>query len=327
MSCFRKLNSRILTCSILPLSLLLLALVSCSTGNLKAPVAEFAAQAAAGVEEITFYYQELNEYERQLYLEERALDAKLEVLKVDEQGKPTPLFDKPFDPRAIQARVRLLNELQNYTTQLASLSAGGDEKRFKTEVAKLTSNLTNVKDRFDQLSSGESAPDADAKKFLNPIGTIVGIIGEAILEKKRSDAVKDIIIKSSEPVNQAFEFLEKDMQKFIDATRRTGQRLQLAEWVSYYNENREKMTLEERKATLTYIRQLVNETDLVTQASPSQIATALKNAHLALVEAAKAPGSTATGSFWALFESYQEEIKELVGAIQELRALRERREQ
>ena len=287
-----------------------------------AQIKQFATVTSAGVEEISSYYLELNDYERQLYIEERMLDPTLEATSRTSENQPTPLSRDRFDPAAIQVRIRLLRQLQDYTEGLSTLAGGSQEQSFKQQLSALDGNLTGLKDRIDQVSGGDGK-DKDAKKYLDPITSIIGIIGQAIVEKKRADAIHNIIIQGETPVNSALDLLQADMQKYLDSTRLTGEAQRLFDWMTYYNDHRAKMSPQERKETLEHIRQLAQASEILAYRSPSTIVASLKKAHIALVQSAR------NGNKQSLFEflkAYQDDIKELVEAIQELRELRKGRE-
>lgn len=293
-------------------------LISCAGRPSHTTITEFAQTTEQGVEVISDYYTQLNDYELELYLEERALNPKLEVLKTDAKGNRTPLFGPQFDPKGIQARVRLLKQLENYCTQLASLSSGREEKAFKTQMAALSANLTQVKDRLDSLS-GQGGGDQDLKKYVNPIGTIVGIIGQALVERKREKAIRKVILENAASIDSVLDFLQKDIETFVDPTRIAGEQIRLLLWVEYYNDNKGKLTVEQRRETLAKIEQIVAKTSLLSRAKPSHIVGTLREAHAALVDATKASETgAAAGNFFALLQEYKSEIQELIAATKEL---------
>jgi hypothetical protein len=89
--------------------LVVFVIAACNQGNdFKASIADFQLSTDIATAAIKTYYTELNQYERDLYLQERLLNDSLRIAIKDRSGKPTPLLIPPFDPAAIQGRVDCL---------------------------------------------------------------------------------------------------------------------------------------------------------------------------------------------------------------------------
>ena len=216
---------------------LVLVVGGCGQRNFKEPIAKFQNSTTAATTAISSYYTKLNQYERDLYLEERLLNEKLEVLKVDQHGKPTPLFDPPFDPKSIQARLSLMRQIATYGERLSELAGNDAPERFKTNTKTLEESLNSLKSTFNEL--GNKPDDKEAKDYVGPIGNIAGIVGKALIERKREKALKEAIANGDKPVTEILNFLERDLKKYVELTLRAGHRQSAGEWVNYYNIHRE----------------------------------------------------------------------------------------
>ena len=74
-------------------------LPGCATAQWARPIGDFQASVDARVAVIGAYYEDLNAYERRMYLENAYLDPNEEVLFTDASGKPTPMAGRVFSAR------------------------------------------------------------------------------------------------------------------------------------------------------------------------------------------------------------------------------------
>jgi hypothetical protein len=300
--------------------LVALLLAACSPGNdFKAPIARFQESTETATAAIKTYYAALNEYERSLYLQERLLHDSLRVAIRDRQGNPTPLFFKPFSPEALEGRLDLLQQISLYGQQLAALAGNEAPAQAQKNLMTLSGDLSNLDATFKALSKND---DPEAARYIGPISTILGIVTNQLLEKKRTNALRQAIRQGQHPIDSLLTFLEEDLRKYVESTRTTGQRLELAEWVNYYNRHIGKLSFAERQQVLRHIEQAVAELELVQKSQPADVVTGLRKAHLALVQYAASsskPGDL--GSLVSAVKAFEKEARQLVEATIALRKL------
>jgi hypothetical protein len=302
------------------LALLLVAtLASCKRGDdFKAYIAKFQQSTETVSEAISIFYTELNQYERTLYLQERLLDDTLRVAIKDNKGNPTPLLIPPFDPEAIQGRIDLLEQIAYYGQQLAALAGNEAPAKTKENLMALSEDLTKLNTRFEDLQE----TDTEAGKYIGPITTILGVVSKPLLEKKRTAAIQQAIREGQKPINALLTFLEQDLKKYVEATRNTGQRQQIADWVNYYNRHLGKMSLSQRQLLLNHINQAAVGVDLVKRSQPSDVVLELKKMHAALVKYAASGGKPADlGALKSALKSFQEEARQLVETVAAMQKL------
>ena len=302
------------------LLLLVFSLDACSPGNdFQAPIARFQQSTETATVAIKAYYSELNQYERKLYLQERHLHDSLRVAIRDSKGNPTPLLFKPFAPEALQGRLDLLQQISQYGQQLAALAGNEAPQEAKKNIMTLAADLSDLNATFAALSKNK---DPEAARYIGPIATILNIVSEPLLEKKRSNALRQAIREGQKPVETLLTFLEQDLRKYVESTRTTGQRLELAEWVNYYNRHIGKLSLAQRQQVLQHIAQAVAELELVQQSQPADVVVGLRKAHAALVQYAASSGKPGDlGSLVSAVKGFQQEAQQLVEATLALRKL------
>jgi len=291
---------------------------ACQQPAYKEPIAKFQESTEAATAAIEVYYSELNGYERELYLLERLVDPKKEILDL----RKTPLLTNPFDPKAIQVRVALLQQLANYAEHLSTLAGNDAPKRFRANTTTLAGNLTALQNTFTKLNS-PTGTDKAAKDYVGPLGTIAGIIGEAATARKRDKALKKAIIDGEAPINRLFAFLERDFRKYVVDTRVSGSLQKLTELVNAYNQVPKRNTVprDERRQLLLEIEQAADEYRIIQETQPADIVKAMREAHQALVKLAKDTNPTTLNSLLSTLEAYNEQVEALTNAALELEEL------
>jgi hypothetical protein len=301
---------------------LLLAFVlgACSQGSdFKGSIAGFLDSTETATAAIKSYYAALNQYERDLYLQERLLDNSLRVAIKDSKGNPTPLLFQPFAPEALQARLNLLEQIALYGQQLAALAGNDAPGQAKKNLQTLGGHLTNLDTTFAGLSKHS---DRAATRYLGPLGAMMGIVSSPLLEKRRTDAIRRAIREGQKPIDDLLTFLEQDLRKYVETTRNTGHRLEVAEWVNYYNRHLDKLTFAQRQTLLGHIKRSVEELELVKASQPADVILGLREAHQALVAYAASSGkATDLASLENAVRAFQEEAQKLVEAVIALQRL------
>ena len=297
---------------------------ACHEEKLKQPITNFQKNTETAATAISSYYTELNHLERDLYFQDQLLNPHWQVLFKDSIGKPTPLLSDPFDPNSIQARIALIRQIAAYAEKLSVLAGHEGPGRLQTNAAELTTSFVKLGGRFNELGNSSDSADQDAKDYAGPISAIVGIIGQVIIEEEREKALKPAIRKGEKPITEILSFLERDLKKYVESTRRTGHKQKLAQLVSAYNNNaaRDTLPLEQRKKMLDQIRQAAEEVRIISVSQPADVIRGMKGVHQELVKAAHAPTSTNLGAVMSALEEYDDKVEDLVEAAIKLRELR-----
>ena len=298
-------------------------LTGCAQKNFKEPIAKFQKSTDEAAAAISSYYTELNRFERDLYFQERLVEPETRVLLIDETGKPTLLLGDPFDPESIQARIALIRQIAIYGEKLSDLAGNDAPDRFKMGVTELKTSLGNLVGRFEDLANKPDNPDKAAKDYVEPIGSIVDVIGQTLIERKRQKALKLAILNGEKPITEILDFLERDLKKYVESTQRTGRRQALSELVNKYNNtpNRDKRPWIELKMMLDEIQQAAEAVRIVSASQPADVVIGMREVYRELIKAAKAPPPSDLGSIISALEEYEAKVKELGEAVIKLREL------
>jgi hypothetical protein len=279
---------------------LALALAGCKTpGSYREPVARFQEGNTAASAALGKYYQELNRFERDLYLDERLYDTSLEVLATADK-QPTPLVGKLFSPESIQARMDALALLGVYAERLAALAGAEDVGKLPEGAQALGTQLGTLGTRLQTLAG---RGDATASRYVAPVTSLVGVVTSLFLENKQGQALQKGLEEGAPQVQALLDLVETDLVEVLGPQRLTGAKQALASRVTYYNAQRDKLSLAERRAVLEDLRQAATTYEALVVAHPAELARALRDAHEALLRFAREERSV---------KSFQE----LTGAMQ-----------
>ena len=294
---------------------LIFGLLGCGQLNIKEPLDKFSKATNAATASLSAYYTSLNEYEREVYLEERALDPSLRVERTDAQRQPTALLHKEFPQKSIDMRIDLFDQIATYCTRLGELAGNDAPERFSANMKTLGDNLKTLRKDLD------TAPTADttAKDYIGPISALVGVVGTMALEAKRNNEVRKAIVDGDKPVTEIIGFLRKDFTSTILPLRQTGDYLELGRMVHAYNRaDRAKWSYAERRASLDRINAQIVMVN--TFGNPAIVLDKMEKAYQALVVAAK-PGSKSADLAEAVsrLDDYVNQVTKLVDAIRAVR--------
>ncbi|MBO0939481.1 hypothetical protein J2I47_23225 [Fibrella sp. HMF5335] len=299
--------------------LLLLSIAACQRAY-KAPIEQLQKSTAAATTAISTYYNALNQQERDLYFLTLLLNPGQRVEEVNAQGKETPLMADAFDPAAVQARIALLAQLSLYADNLSALAGNEAPKQLRTNMAALGSSLGAIQTTFADLQRQRA--DEQAAAYVSPIGTLIGIVGEAALANQRDKAVRQAILQGEAPINQLLDFLTKDLDRYVFLAQKTGDDQKLTQLMVAYNNlaNRKAMPHEELKKRLAEIQRAAEQLRLTRTNHPSDVLRALKKAHVALIGVAK---QTSTfEQFQSTVFAYEAQVDTFLKAAQRINELR-----
>src|SRR5262249_35371583 len=171
--------------AVLLLFTLMLGFVACDNGEFKERIADFQQSVGLASSSIGTYFTEMNQFERELYLQDvylhpgKTVQPKWRTDPASQAVKPG-LFG-PFNDDSIKARTDAITLLGRYGQRLTELAGTDAPERFNSAAQALGNNLFNLQSTFQQLSGNG---DPSAKDFVSPIGKIIGAIGKMIIEKK-----------------------------------------------------------------------------------------------------------------------------------------------
>lgn len=299
-------------------ALVLMLLAGCKTpGSYREPVALFQQGNTKASTALGQYYSELNRFERDVYLDERLYDPGLEVFAADAAGRPTPLVGTLFSPESIQARMDAIALLGVYAERLATLAGAENAGKLPEGATALGTQLGSL---GQQLQTLAGQGDSTASRYVEPVTTLVGVVGSLFLEAMQGQALQKALEQGSPQVNAIIDLLEKDMVEVLGPQRLTGAKQALAFRVMYYNLQRSKLTLAERRAVLDDIRRASESYEALVVANPVELARALRDAHEALLRFARAnrePESFEELS--AVMRSFQGRVETAAAAVQRIR--------
>jgi len=264
---------------------LLLGITGCATNKYRAPIGAFRDDTQRTVGALRDFYQSRNTYEVDLYLNGVAADSTFEVLTADSNG-PTPLGAATFSPASMTARLNALDLVGAYASRLAALASSDAPARFRDAAGLLGTNLVSLDKTFQKLS-GDSDPTAS--RFISPIASIVGAVGEMVLEHKRDELIAAGLAKGEGPVQEVLGLVRDDLDKVFSLQVATGEAERFATLVAAYNRDRSKLSYEQRKSRLEEIKAAHRTRMAVASAVPSALVTSMLDAHAALVALARSP--------------------------------------
>jgi hypothetical protein len=272
---------------------LLALLAACSTTNLAPPIASFQKSVTTSSAAIGTAFNNLNEIQRQLYLDEVALDPEKEVATRDSSGAATPLLGRTFQAPSIKARMDSLTLLGSYAEKLTSL-VGNTPAEQLSEIAKRTGNSFATLDKtFADLSS--NAYDPTAVKYINPVSELIGALIKMYYEHRRDEAIREAVNTGAPAVTKLLDGIETDLVEFIKPRQTAALSTRLDKLIDYYNRHRARpgMDLPQRQKLLEEINQCAAAYEASVEFNPSALIASIRQAHDALIKYANAPPTPA----------------------------------
>lgn len=265
--------------SILALGVAILFLTGCAANRYEAPVSSFRDKTQQTINVLSTFYSSRNSYEVALYLQTVAADSSLRVETTDANGNPTPLGKPVFSPASIKARLDALTLVGVYANRLYDLANTTAPGKFQSAATALGSNLSSLDKSFEKL---QNASDPTANKYVGPISSLVGTIGEMFLERKRDELITKAVTDGAPQVEKILSQVRDDMDRIFSLEIITGSNERLATLISAYNNaDRAKLTYEQRLARLNDGTQAV----LDANNQLTKVNTALANSATALATA------------------------------------------
>jgi len=290
----------------------------CATTTAGTSIAEFERGVKLTASTIGIYYAELNAFERELYLEERALDPSLEVLITGVDGRPTPLAGSTFDAQSIKARTDAIAALGLYTQRLGAIAEGHAPALIEASSKTLTGHLAQLADRFSVLPS-----DVTASKYVGPLKSLAALVGRSLVERRRDELLRETVDQAAGPVDVIVDLLTADLVEVVRPQRLTGTKQRLAELVADYNVRRARLSASGRRSALTEIRKTQERYDLAVLFNPSGLMDDLREAHRAIVaDLHRSAGEQSSSASLESLERFRLRAEEARDEVLRLRDLR-----
>ncbi|HMI50847.1 MAG TPA: hypothetical protein VK525_04995 [Candidatus Saccharimonadales bacterium] len=290
-------------------------LSGCAANRYARPVNTFRDRTQQTIGVLSDFYSSRNSYEIDIYLQGVAADSKLEVLGTDAEGQPTPLGRPVFSPASIKARLDALNLIGIYAGRLYDLADSKAPGDFQTAATTLGANLGSLDQTFQKLQ-GVSDPTANA--YVGPISTLIGIIGQMYLEHQRDQMIEKAVVAGGRQVDTILAQMRDDMDNVFSKEVITGAKERLALLAHAYNEERGKLSFEQRTARLAEIKAASAEAAASVGSAPASVVAAMMEAHKALVQAVRSSRRDKPANLAALnaaMETWTTQIQSLTAQV------------
>lgn len=252
----------------------------CAANRYEAPISNFRDKTQQTIGVLSDFYSSRNSYEIDLYLQGIAANSSLPVETSDAQGRPTPLGGPVFSPKSIKARLDALNLIGIYANRLYELANAKAPSSFQSAATTLGQNLTSLDQTFQKL---QGVSDPTASKYVGPISSIIGAIGQMYLEHARDEMIKNAVDQGAKPVNAILSQLRDDMDNIFSLEVITGAHQRLATLIQVYNNDRTKLSYEQRQTRLSEIKTAAVEAAASVGSAPAGLVTSMMDAHSALI--------------------------------------------
>jgi hypothetical protein len=311
--------------------------IACDNTALKERISDFQESVGLVSTSVGSYFAEMNQFERELYLQDVLLHP---TKKVSSRGtKATPqkpatagLFG-PFSDDSIRARMDAISLLGRYGKRLAELAGSDAPERFNSAAQELGTNLFSLRNTFMTLAN---AGDPTARDFATPIGSIVGAIGKMIIEEKRDKKLRIAINQAAPAVRTVINLLESDLNTVIVPQRLSGNSLALSRLVIFYNcavapatmpvgqcgAPPPVLSLAERRDFLNRIGDATRRYELFKTSNPAEAISTMRDAHEALVKYAENRSPQNLAALVAALDSFRGSAQQISDAVIQIRNLR-----
>jgi hypothetical protein len=332
---FNNSKSRVVT--VLLLFTLTLGIAGCDNSEYKQRIADFQQSVGLASNSIGTYFTEMNQFERELYLQDVYLHPTKTVRPRFTTDPAThtmkPGLFGPFNEGSIKARMDAITLLGRYGQRLTELAATDAPERFNSAAQALGNNLFNLQGTFHNLVG---TGDPSAQNFTIPIGTIIGAIGKMIMERKRDEKLRIAIVEAAPAVRAVINQLEDDLNNIVVPQRLSGNSQSLQQLIVFYNcaANPASMppgmcptppptlNLEQRRKLLDNISDAARRYELFKANNPSEVLSKLRDAHEALIQYAGNRSPKNLTALIASLDSFRNSAEQVANAVVQIRDLR-----
>lgn len=317
----------------------LLLLASCGNREtLLAEINDFNKSVQVGSESIAAYYSSINEQELQLYMlilelnpnceasiniNYNCLDPKFQPPGRQEDNFASPLKQPAIPLESIQVRISLLKEIADYSKSLGALAGDNSAEKFQGTIKTLQSRLSSLENKFRQLEKSDSKSTSTdvniSNRYINPITTIIGILGKTSIQEAKWSEIRKSIVEADEPIGKVLTAVADDLDTYASPLTIIAAKKRYIVLINYYNLNRFKLNQAERASVLAKIVNYKKSYDLVSANKPSQIPNDILSAHKILVKLAKSDGSIRDlAELRAWLEKFKNDAEQLKDAVNQL---------
>ena len=293
-------------------------LSGCTANRYEAPASSFRDKTQQTINVLGSFYSSRNSYEIDVYLQSIAADSSLPVQTVDSKGVPTPLGKPVFSPASIKARLDALNVVGIYANRLYDLANTSAPSKFQSAATTLGQNLSSLDKTFQTL---QGASDPTANKYIGPISSLVGTIGEMYLDRKRDELVTKAVTEGAPQVEVILSQVRDDMDKIFSLEIISGSNEKLATLIFAYNNDRTKLNYEQRMVRLSEIKAAANELAASVGSAPTALVTSMMDAHKALVLEATSPAKSKINNLAALNSALEQWTAQIQSPSTEIKTL------
>ncbi len=231
------------------------------------------------------FYKNLNDYKRDIYVEQLLFDPRKTIDRTDINDCPTPWI-KWLSEDAIKARVLAIEGLTAYTSGLAALANSDAPERTEKSLVAIGAKVKSISNSLNSLQSGPTSvaiPD-----YATPIANIAGIVGKHWVQGKKEDSLRKSIDEGAEDVKAVLNFLEKDLADIHKFLYKTDASFNLALMENYYNNNytstdaakiKELISNDKRSAFLKKSADSAKKLAYIDSANPVELVKKMRTVH------------------------------------------------
>ena len=287
-------------------------------------VDEFQSSVRAGAEATMLYFKEVNTQNRRLYymllslypacVAGSELDTSCGAFGTEPGESPLKISQIPED--SLNARISLLNALASYAKALGDLASDSSPENFAKGIQEVETNFGGLNTQFEKLAGRTSAIDSNIdSKYITPISTIVKILGSEYLASRKWSAVRTAILEARPQVEVLLTSLERDLT-VANYIVPVSERRARSNLISYYNANRGKLSLDQRKSLLSDIEKARINYEAFSANDPAEVIKLMRKAHDKLVSVAADGGTPKSiGELRAVLDLYIDRILSFRNAV------------
>lgn len=303
-------------------------LTGCSDVELRKATQTFDQAMLSSKSAIRDYYLNINVVERNNYFEEARFNPKvlLSTSQITADGAIKSPLVTVVEPEYIEARLKVLEMLANYSHGLALLAASDAPSKVKEQILAIGANVKQIEADVSDLAQ---KPSTQIGAYTGFVTTIGGIAMENILDLKKDGAIRAYVEQGQEAAGDAFKILGDDLND-LNLKYKRDAKAKLARYVSFYNK-RFRTNVEPAPTTFivdpvrtSFLNQTQNaaiELAAISNGSPARLVAAMKAAHEKLIAAAngKASSESVTARVLQDYSEVLTDAQEVASAVQLLK--------
>ena len=304
-------------------AIFLLNLCGCNNQVLNNSITAYNKAAAECIPNIRAYYQNLNDFERDVYYSNLRFTSGMKMGMVD-NDQPTGWI-KRFADEDIEVRLLALQALSDYSEQLALLQGNDAPERSKEAIEQIGKNIGSTYDRIQGFNG--KTKSIKVSDYSQPISKIVAIASQITLNALKRRDLKKSIVDSKTEVDQVYTLIENDLDMLYEGSTSISSMLKVNQFRTYYNENlaEGKPTDATRNAFLNESKQVTSTWAHIESANPTPAVRSLHRTFDHLVECAKnnCKSQDATKQLLSDLQQLLYQVRAISDEINQLKRIRE----